>query len=167
MHAVTASLSTPACALRARRDEDLAGQTEVRLLITASTPASVAAIARRIHAASARATLPFVRTRAGDLPTDPGMLRDTCARLLDVAAGGSMLIDNVEEMPESVQFMVVEVLADLEYERLPSAAIRLISGTSVSLLDRVAAGTFSERLFYRLNAVHVTADDVIRHVTPA
>jgi len=70
-------------------------------------------------------------------------------------------------MPESVQYMVVEVLADLEYERLPSAAIRLISGTSVSLLDRVAAGTFSERLFYRLNAVHVTADDVIRHVTPA
>ena len=34
---------------------------------------------------------------------------------------------------------------------------RLISGTTVSLLDRVATGTFSARLFYRLNIIHVRA----------
>jgi transcriptional regulator of acetoin/glycerol metabolism len=37
--------------------------------------------------------------------------------------------------------------------------VRLISGTTTSLLDRVAAGTFSERLFYRLNIIHLLAGD--------
>src|SRR4029078_7961200 len=37
-----------------------------------------------------------------------------------------------------------------------SNGVRLISGTTVSLLDRIAAGTFSEQLFYRLNIIHLT-----------
>jgi DNA-binding NtrC family response regulator len=37
--------------------------------------------------------------------------------------------------------------------------VRLIFGTTVSLLDRVTAGTFSDRLFYRLNVIHLTARD--------
>ena len=52
---------------------------------------------------------------------------------------------------------LIDLLAGLESARVPSAAVRLISGTTVSLLDRVAAGTFSERLFYRLNTIHLAA----------
>jgi len=51
--------------------------------------------------------------------------------------------------------------AQLE-RRLAGAAVawvRLISGTTVSLLDRFAAGTFSEQLFYRLNIIHLMACD--------
>ena len=66
-----------------------------------------------------------------------------------------MLLSDVDEMPSAVQGLLLEVLDDLEYERAPAGAIRLVSGTSVSLLDRVAAGTFSERLFYRLNSIHL------------
>jgi DNA-binding NtrC family response regulator len=83
------------------------------------------------------------------------MLRNTCSELLDAAAGGSMLLSDVEEMPATVQGVLVELLAELEVARAPSAAVRLITGTTVSLLDCIAAGTFSDRLFYRLNAIHL------------
>ena len=49
-----------------------------------------------------------------------------------------MLIDAVEEMPPAVEEVLIELLAGLEFTRRPSAAVR-ISGTTVSLLDRIAA----------------------------
>jgi DNA-binding NtrC family response regulator len=70
-----------------------------------------------------------------------------------------MLINAVEEMPWVVQNALIELLAGFELTRRPSAAVRLISGTTVSLVDRVAAGTFSEQLFYRLNIIHLMACD--------
>lgn len=78
-------------------------------------------------------------------------------RFVDAAAGGSVLVSAVEEMPSAVQDALIDLLAALESARRPSAAVRLISGTTVSLFDRVAAGTFSERLFYRLNIIHLVA----------
>jgi DNA-binding NtrC family response regulator len=96
-------------------------------------------------------------TRAGELRVGAQALRDDCAGLLDAAAGGSVLISAVEEMPALVQKALIDLLAGLESARRPSAAVRLISGTTVSLLDRVEAGTFSDRLFYRLNIIHLRA----------
>jgi DNA-binding NtrC family response regulator len=135
-------------------DEEIASRSAGRLLITASARGRAEALAHRIHGVSLRARFPFVRTRARNLPIEPQMLRDTCSDLLGAAAGGSILISDVEEMPSTVQGALVEVLAELEFARPPSAAVRLIASTTVSLLDRVAAGTFSDRLFYRLNTIH-------------
>jgi len=135
-------------------DEEMASRSAARLLITASARGRTEALAQRIHGVSSRAGFPFVRTRARNLPIEPQMLRDTCSDLLDAAAGGSVLISDVEEMPPAVQGALVETLAELESARPPSAAVRLIASTTVSLLDRVAAGTFSDRLFYRLNTIH-------------
>jgi DNA-binding NtrC family response regulator len=140
-------------------DEDVAGRSAARLLITASTQRGVETLARRIHGAGRRAQFPFVRTWAGDLPVAPQALREYCCGVLDAAAGGSMLIAAVEEMPPPVQDALIDLLAGLEVTRGPAAAVRLISGTTVSLLDRVAAGTFSERLFYQLNVIHLMAAD--------
>jgi DNA-binding NtrC family response regulator len=95
------------------------------------------------------------------------MLRDTCSNLLDAAAGGTILISDVEELPPTVQRLLVELLAELEVTRAPSDAVRLIAGTTVSLLDRIAAGTFSDRLFYRLNAIHLSMPNGPRRVAPA
>jgi DNA-binding NtrC family response regulator len=66
-----------------------------------------------------------------------------------------LLIADIEEMPSVVQDVLIDVLTALELSRRPSAAVRFIAGTTESLLDRVAAGTFSERLFYRLNLIHL------------
>jgi len=144
-------------ALLAVEDVNVASRSPERLLITASTPQAVETLARRIHGIGPRAKCPFVVTCAGDLPVGAQALRYGCVRFLDAAAGGSVLVSAVEEMPSAVQEALIDELAALESARRPSAAVRLISGTTVSLLDRVAAGTFSERLFYRLNIIHLMA----------
>lgn len=138
-------------------DVNVASRSPARLLITASTPQAVETLARRIHGIGPRTQFPFVMTWAGELPTDAQALRQDCARLLDAAAGGSVLVSAVEEMPSAAQDAWIDLLAALESARRPSAAVRLISGTTVSLLERVAAGAFSERLFYRLNIIHLMA----------
>jgi sigma54-dependent transcription regulator len=63
--------------------------------------------------------------------------------------------------------MLIDILAGLEFTRGPSDAVRLISGTTVSLLERIAGGTFSDQLFYRLNIIHLTAADGLSSVTGA
>jgi DNA-binding NtrC family response regulator len=134
---------------------NVASRSPARLLITASTPRTVETLARRIHGIGPRAQFPFVMTRAGALPIGAQALRDDCARFLDAAAAGTLLVTAVEELPSAAQDGWIEVLAALESARRPSAAVRLIAGTTVSLLDRVAAGTFSGQLFYRLNIIHL------------
>jgi DNA-binding NtrC family response regulator len=142
-------------ALLAVEDEHLANQSQASLLITAPTQQRVESVARRIHSAGPRAHFPFVQTWAGELPVDPELLKEYCASFLDAAGGGSVLVSAVEEMPAIVQEALIDLLGGVEAARMPCAAARLISGTTVSLRDRVAAGTFSERLFYRLNIVHL------------
>jgi DNA-binding NtrC family response regulator len=144
-----------AVALLAVEDEDVANQSPARLLITAPTQQGVETLARRIHGAGPRAQFPFVQTWAGELPVGPVFLKAYCAGFLDAAAGGSLLVSAVEEMPAIVQDALIDLLDGLESARIPSATVRLISGTTVSLLDRVAAGTFSARLFYRLSIIHL------------
>jgi DNA-binding NtrC family response regulator len=140
------------------RDEHLAGRCGARLLITAATAAAVETIARRIHSVGRRATFPFVQLSAREFPSEPARLRATCCRLLDAAAGGSVLVTDVETMGPSVQGRLIELLDELALERAPEAAIRFVSGTTVRLRDRVMAGGFSERLFYRLNALHLIVE---------
>ena len=148
-------------------DEAVACRCAARLLITASTDRGAETLARRIHGAGPRARRPFVRVRAGDLPVGPQALRDYCGRVLDRAAGGSVLIEAVEEMPTTVQDALIDLLAGLEFRRRPSAAVRLISGTTVSLLDHIVAGRFSEQLFYRLNIIHLIARDSPSYIARA
>ena len=92
------------------------------------------------------------------------MLKEYCTSVLAAAAGGTVLISAVEEMPPAVQGAPSELLAGLEFACGPSAQVRLISGTTASRLERVAAGTFSERLFYRLNIIHLMAGDSLPEV---
>ena len=159
MHDVRTAEREDAVALPAIEDEDLARWSAATVLITAPTPRRVATLARRIHEGGMRTQSPFVHLSAGDLPVDSEALGEYCASILDAAAGGSVLINDVEEMPAVVQETLMDLLARLESARQPSTAVRLISGTTVSLFDRVAARTFSERLFYRLNFIHLTTGD--------
>ena len=159
MHSVGIATGDDAGALPITADEDLARGCAARLLISASTERNVEVLARRIHEGGPRAHCPFLHLWAVDFPIEPEVLREYCSSVLDRAAGGSLLIDGVEEMPSIVQDTLIELLDGLELTRRPSDAARLISGTSVSLLERIAAGTFSGQLFYRLNIIHLMALD--------
>ena len=79
---------------------------------------------------------------------------ETCGGLVHAAAGGSVLLTDIEEMPAAVQDVIIDLLDELRRTHAQPAAVRLISGTTGSLLERVVAGTFSDRLFYRLNVIH-------------
>ena len=155
MHNVRTAERVDAVSRFAVEDEELASRSPARLLITAPTEQRVETLARRIHDAGPCAQFPFVQTWAIGLPVGLELLKEHCARLLDSAAGGSLLVSAVEEMPATVQDAMIALLCGRESACVPSATARLISGTTVSLLDRVAAGTFSERLFYRLNIIHL------------
>jgi DNA-binding NtrC family response regulator len=136
-------------------DEDLAAGSSERLLITAATGQDVQSVAARIHAASAHGATPCVLMRAADFPLDVQALRATCAWLVQSAAGGTVLVTDVENLPAAVQDRLIDLLAEFERARAPLPPARLVSGTTVSLFERVLGGTFSERLFYRLNVLHI------------
>ena len=139
--------------------EDVAARCAATTLITASTATDVERLARRIHAASSRSALSFVQASAAALPVEPHAFLETCADLIKAAAGGTLLLTGVEEMPAFAQDRFIETLAQLQDARDPSVAVRLIAGTTVSVRERVADGAFSERLFYRLNVIHVSVKD--------
>ena len=58
-------------------------------------------------------------------------------------------------MPQVVQESVIDTLDALQAARGPLARVRLIAGTTAILPDCIAHGTFSERLFYQLNIIHL------------
>ena len=159
MHSVGTAERDNAVAWLAFEDEDVASRSRARLLVTAPTQHGVETLARRVHETGPRAQFPFVHTWAGDLPVEPRVLKEYCTGVAAAAAGGSVLISGVEEMPPAVQDALSELLAGLENAPAPCTEVRLISGTTVSLLDRVTAGTFSDRLFYRLNVIHLMQGD--------
>jgi two-component system response regulator GlrR len=125
-------------------------------LITAPSAGVVESVARRVHRASSRAAAAFLQIAARAFPADPGLLTPLCANLMQATSGGSLLLADVENLPPIVQERLMDVLDDLQ--RTGSRAVgpmRLIAGTTVSLRDRIAAGTFADILFYRLNVIHV------------
>lgn len=127
----------------------------MRMLITDASGAAVERLARRIHAASARAARPFVLVAAATLPIDDAVLQETCAELLDTVRGGSLLLTDVEQMPAAIQNGFMDTFGCLEAALEPTGRARLMAGTTTSLYDCIAGGTFAERLFYRLNIIHL------------
>ncbi len=111
--------------------------------------------ARRVHDASRSASGPFILFPARDLPSGGRALRDVCKSLLVEASSGTLLITDIEELSVVGQTMFAGVLGLLERPRIRAAEVRIMTGTTVTLLDCVAAGRFDEELFYRLNMVHI------------
>jgi transcriptional regulator with PAS, ATPase and Fis domain len=136
-------------------DETVAARVASPLLISGASPRGIETIARRVHEAGRQARYPFVHQSACSFPIELNALREHCLQFLLAAAGGTMLISNVGELPEVVQEALLEFLVVLTARKGLSTAARLISGTTVSLFDRVLAGTFSHELFYRLNTIHL------------
>ena len=164
MHEVRSAGDATSVAGQPVEDEELASRSSARLLISGLTEEGVQMLARRIHMSGPRADSPFVHTRAAEFPVGTTALREFCIHFLTAADGGSVLISAIEEMPASVQGTLMALLQRLEAEGVPSGAVRLISGTTVSLMERVTAGMFSAPLFYRLNMIHLNMGDTLAAV---
>ena len=147
--------------------------TEASVLIEGESGTGKERIARAIHQLSGRKDKPFVALSCGALPdtlletelfghekgafTDAQKLR---RGRFEVADGGTIFLDDIDDMPLSVQVKLLRVLQEREFERvggesLVKVDIRVVAATKVPLLEHVRAGKFREDLYYRLNVVPV------------
>jgi len=147
--------------------------TEASVLIEGESGTGKERIARAIHQLSARKDKSFVALSCGALPdtlletelfghekgafTDAQKLR---RGRFEVADGGTIFLDDIDDMPLSVQVKLLRVLQEREFERvggesLVKVDIRVVAATKVPLLEHVRAGKFREDLYYRLNVVPV------------
>lgn len=143
--------------------------SESRILISGPTGSGKELVARKIHKNSLRSKEPFVILNAA-------LLKETTYEkelfgedlddsnisygALERANKGTLLIDEVSEIPLDTQANVLRVLIDQKFKRLKSSkeikvSFRLISSTSKNLKELVDTGNFREDLFHRLNVVPI------------
>ena len=148
-------------------------KTDTTVLITGESGTGKEVVARFIHSASARDDGPFLALNCAALPEQLleselfGYERGafTSAQQakpgqIELAAGGVLFLDEVSEMSLSAQAKFLRVLQEREFQRLGGtrtlkANIRVIAATNKDLRKAVAAGTFREDLFYRLQVFDI------------
>ncbi|MBW8873659.1 MAG: sigma 54-interacting transcriptional regulator [Acidobacteria bacterium] len=148
---------------------DKVAATAATVLITGETGTGKELVARAIHRRSPRAHRALVAVNCAALPAsliaselfghEKGAFTGALQRRLgrfELAAGGSIFLDEVGELPPEVQATLLRVLQEGTFERVggeqPIATdARVIAATNRDLATAVAAGTFRSDLFYRLN----------------
>ena len=143
--------------------------TESRVLITGPTGSGKELVARKIHKLSLRDKKPFVVINAASLK-EKTYERELFGKefedgtisfgVLDRANKGTLLIDEVAEIPIETQANILRVLIDQKFKRINGKKdihvnIRIISSTSRNLIAEVRSGKFREDLFHRLNVVPI------------
>ncbi len=147
--------------------------TNATVLIQGESGTGKEVIAKAVHHASARAARPFVAVNCGAVPETLleselfGYVRGaftgaagTKLGLFEEADGGTLLLDEIAEMPPSLQVKLLRVLQSGEVRRLGATQaatidVRVIAATNGDLATRISQGTFREDLFYRLNVIQV------------
>ncbi len=148
-------------------------QTEAPVLITGESGTGKEVIAKLIHQVSPRSDGPFIKINCAAIPEtlleaelfgyEKGAFTgatQTKPGLFELAEGGSLFLDEIGEMPMSLQAKLLRVLQDQTFRRLGGLKelkvnFRLITATNRNLEEMIEKGLFREDLYWRLNVINL------------
>ena len=142
---------------------------EVTVLITGESGCGKEVVARNLHYSSPRRDHPFVPINCGAIPKElleselfghekgafTGAISSRAGRF-EMAQGGTLLLDEIGDMPLDMQVKILRVLQERSFERVGGnkpipADVRVIAATHKNLEEMIEKGEFREDLYYRLN----------------
>jgi len=150
-----------------------AAQTRLPVLITGESGTGKELAAREVHRLSERREGPFVQVNCAAIPEDlieselfgheKGAFTGAEARKMgrfEMANNGTILLDEIGELPLHLQAKLLRVLQEREIERVGGGApiridVRVLCATARKLLTEVREGRFREDLYYRLQVIPV------------
>ena len=150
-----------------------AGPTDKAILIQGESGTGKELVARALQAQSLRAEQPFVTINCAALPEqlveselfghEKGSFTGATATkpgLFEVADGGTLFIDEIGELPLSLQPKLLRVLEDGSLRRVGShkerkVSVRIVAATNRDLATEAAEGRFREDLYYRINVLTI------------
>jgi two-component system response regulator AtoC len=164
--------SSPAM-LRISAEIDKIAGADVTVLITGESGTGKEVVAREIHARSGKRAEPFVAVNIGGIHEalmeselfghEKGAFTGAISRkqgLFELAGNGCLFLDEIGEMPASLQVKLLRVLQERKIRRLGGVSdipvmARIISATNRNLEELVKEGKFREDLYYRINVFRV------------
>lgn len=161
--------------------------TDATVLIQGESGTGKEVVARALHEGSTRAAKPFIRVNCAAIPAtlleseffghEKGAFTGAVQRRegrFETAHEGTLLLDEISEIPPDLQVKLLRVLQEREIERVGGNAtirvdVRVLATTNRTLKEEVKAGRFREDLYYRLNVVPIElpalrerGDDIIQ-----
>jgi DNA-binding NtrC family response regulator len=152
---------------------DAVAASDANILIQGENGTGKELIANALHLRSLRAKGPFIKINCAAIPKDlieselfgykkgafTGALQDKVG-LLELAGGGSLMLDEIGEMPPFLQTKLLRVLQEREYrpvgsERIVRVDFRLICATNIDLDTALREGRIREDLYFRINTIQV------------
>lgn len=153
---------------------DKVADVDVPVIISGESGVGKTLLARVMHNKSKRKNKPFINVNCGAIPKDlmeselfgyaPGSFtganREGKIGLFEAAKGGTILLDDISELPYMLQSKLLQVVQDKEFlpigsQKLKKVDVKIIAATNKDLKKLVEADRFREDLYYRLSVFEI------------